>query len=253
MNSNLRPYSRDSPHTYAFGRFAAHEALERRAADVLAVLWHSAMPSAERERLLARAEAARVTCRRDDHTLNRLRRKGNIHCVAVVRKRRERLCEALDHVVLVRASHPGNVGVIMRSLVAFGFTSLALVGGSVDPWSDYVIRSSVGLRFALACQEFGDLSEYAALNPRRALYAFTPGGALELGETEFRRPFALLFGPEWSERDWLPGELGGVTPVRIPQTGGVESLNLAVAVSIAAYVAQRGRPASALAPALPAG
>src|SRR5690606_36259436 len=148
----LPPYRAELPFTYAFGRFAVLEALTHRPDDVTAVLWHARLPDTERERLLAAAARAGVAARRDDATVARLRRKESVHCLAVVAKREERLAEAADHVALVRPSHPGNVGSAIRSLVAFGFGDLALVAPAVDAWGPYVVRASVGLRFAVRCQ-----------------------------------------------------------------------------------------------------
>lgn len=253
----LPPYRAELPFTYAFGRFAVLEALTHRPDDVTAVLWHARLPDAERERLLAAAARAGVAARRDDATVARLRRKESVHCLAVVAKREERLAEAADHVALVRPSHPGNVGSAIRSLVAFGFGDLALVAPAVDAWGPYVVRASVGLRFAVRCQAFASLEAYRARYPRHAAYLFDAGGELELEEVEFRSPFTLLFGPEWQAPGAAdaavaaaPDPRSTVAPapvsapprtVRIEQDNRVESLNLAISVSIAAYRASRAR------------
>jgi TrmH family RNA methyltransferase len=217
------------------------------------VLWHSRLPAPERERLLAAADRAGVVAEQDDATVARLRRKESVHCLARVAKRDEALSGGADHVALVRPSHPGNVGTAIRSLVAFGFTDLALVAPALDPWGPYVVRASVGLRFALRCHTFATLEEYRERFPRHALYLFDADGEAELEEVEFRSPFPLVFGPEGRAPDpeapdgvALEGahaSAPGVSPrtVRIHQDNRVESLNLAISVSIAAYRAGRAR------------
>jgi TrmH family RNA methyltransferase len=220
------------------------------------------MPAEQLAPLLSAAEAAGVPARREDATVERLRRKATVLCLAQVRKRPERLAAELDHVVLVNPSHPGNVGTAIRSLVAFDLLDLALVAPRLDEWGAYVVRASVGLRFALRCKVFGSLGEYldehcesaewrgapldqgAPRPARRNLYLFDAQGERELDEVRFLSPFALVFGPEWSaERldavtdakpTWSP-----TASVRIPQGNQVESLNLATSVSIAAYSARR--------------
>jgi len=261
--SDLPAYRAELPFTYAFGRFAVLEALARRPADVMAVLWHGDMQGRQAAALLAAAEAAGAAAERDDATVARLRRKGNVYCLAQVRKREEALDAGADHVVLVRPSHPGNVGTAIRSLVAFGFLDLALIEPGIDPWGAYVVRASVGLRFALRCRSFGSLDEYVAacelrgagMGPPQAseagtagsrrLYLFDAAGEQELDDVSFARPFSLVFGPEWSEvspaeaAGRARGRHGHFSTVRIPQGNQVESLNLATAVSLAAYRARR--------------
>jgi tRNA(Leu) C34 or U34 (ribose-2'-O)-methylase TrmL len=76
------------------------------------------------------------------------------------------------------------------------------------------------------------------------VYAFSASGSEELGSVTFRSPFSLWFGPEWPGAGAPVGTPAG-TPtgtqsrvsVRIASRPHVESLNLAVAVSLAAYVA----------------
>lgn len=261
----LPAYRADLPFTYAFGRFAVTEALTRRPEDVLEVLWHSAMPQALAAELVALAESSGVAARQDDATVARLRRKATVHCLAQVRKQSEFLNPDRDHVVLLNPSHPGNAGTAIRSLVAFGFKDLALIDPGIDPWGAYVVRASVGLRFALRCQTFGSLAEYVAVHapvggasqqvagdPKaptgavsRSVYVFDAEGDRQLDDVEFRSPFALVFGPEWSESsvadapDWAADIAGASLSVRIPQSNQVESLNLATSVSIAAYRARR--------------
>ena len=244
---SLPAYSEGLAHTYAFGRFAVTEALQRRPADVACVLWHGAMPVAHAETVQAAAARAGVPCRRDDATVARLRRKANVFCLAQVRKRPERLQAAADHVVMLRPSHPGNVGSAIRSMVAFGFLDLALIAPAVDPWGAYVVRASVGLRFALRCQTFTSLGAYldefaggSALP--RTLYHLDAAGEHELDSVRFSSPLALVFGPEWQEGAAMPGreaELGQSLTVRIPQGNQVESLNLATSISIVTYRASR--------------
>lgn len=241
----LPPYRSDLPFSYAFGRFAAHEALERRPADVRLVLWHSELPTDQLQQLQAAAAAAGAPIRRDDATVTRLRRKATVRCLAQVMKRDEKLQPHAAHVALVGASHPGNVGTAIRSMAAFGFTDLALIRSGIDPWGAYVIRASVGLRFAVACQEFESPREYAAAFPRHSLLLFDPHGEAELDDVEFTSPFTLLFGPEWRDRraqdhdDEFSALDAPPLTVRIPQDNRVESLNLAISVSVATYRARR--------------
>ena len=48
-----------------------------------------------------------------------------------------------NSLILDNLQDPGNVGTLVRSALAFGFEDIYLVGGA-DPYSEKVIRSSVG-------------------------------------------------------------------------------------------------------------
>lgn len=242
-------YRADLPFTYAFGRFAVLEAITFLPRAVRRVVTHGDLPREQVERLERACSDAHVPCERDDATVERLRRKATVLSFAVVEKVDQRLKPERDHVALVRPSHFGNVGSAMRSLVAFGFEDLAFVAPehagappTLDPWSPHVIRASVGLRFALRCEAFPDPAAYASAFPSHAAYVFDAAGDVALDDATFASPFTLWFGPEWPGgrgEHAPPHAVPDATRVRIPQDRRVESLNLAVAVSIAAYRARR--------------
>lgn len=234
----LEPYRQDLPYTYAFGHFAAMEALRHRPAQVTAVLVHRDLPERWRHELLAAAERAGARVLHDDATVARLRRNEQVRCLAVVGKVHDAIDGANDHVVLAAPSHAGNVGSALRSLAAFGFEDVALIAPRVDPWSPHVARASVGMRFAVRCAAFRTAEDYLASFPRHSVYAFDASGETELSHARFRSPFALWFGPEWPGAGTTAAVPAAAT-VRIASRPLVESLNLAVAVSLATYRASR--------------
>ncbi|PTQ57588.1 MAG: 23S rRNA (guanosine-2'-O-) -methyltransferase rlmB [Candidatus Carbobacillus altaicus] len=130
---------------------------------------------------------------------------------------------------------PGNVGTLLRSAVAFGVRTVVLGKGTVDPWSGKVLRSGMGAHFHLRLYQV-ELEE--ALPRLRAdgyaVYAASPhrGEELEVVEKSARR--VLLLG---SEAHGLRKELFHLADrwVRIPMSGEMESLNVAVAGSILLY------------------
>lgn len=243
-NGHLQPYSESLPYTYAFGRFAVTEALKHRPQDVTQVLWHRQIPDPHLDELKAAADAAAVPASQDDAWVARLRRNAKVDCLATVTKRPELLLPDAGHVVLVNPSHPGNVGTAIRSMVAFGLNDLALIAPRLDHWGAYVVRASVGLRFAIRCQVFSALPEYLHSVATRHIYSFSADAQADLDSTRFQRPLSLLFGPEWRSPD--SGQVSDITfrdhsmvSIKIPQSQQVESLNLATSVSIAAYAARK--------------
>jgi len=132
---------------------------------------------------------------------------------------------------------PGNVGTIMRSALAFGAGSVVLGPGCADPYGSKAVRASMGALFAVPVVR-------AALvecpSPRVALVA-RRGDALRGSDGVG----TLVVG---AERDGLPEELVAAcdATAHIPIAG--ESLNAAMAATVALYEWTRGVDAIARAP-----
>lgn len=234
------PYDRADPTTHAFGRFAVLAALEHRPRAVRLVLVHSELPVSWRTRLEEAAARSGTEFRQDDATVARLRRHGQVLCLALVGKEQDRVEARRTHVVLLGPSHAGNVGSALRSLVAFGLRDVVLIRPQVDAWGPHVVRASVGMRFALRCEEFVSPEEYVAEHPDRRHYVFSAAADTELREVRFEEPASLWFGPEWVEGGIERVPLPPATSVRIDMDPQVESLNLSTAVSLVAYIARGG-------------
>ncbi len=139
---------------------------------------------------------------------------------------------------------PGNLGALARTLEAAGGTALALSAGSVHPNHPRALRSSAGslLRLPLArpaCVEELDAA-LAEIGP--TWVALSPRGGQPLFDTELTGTLVLAIGAEGSG-------LGAATErrcelaVTIPTAAEVESLNAAVAASIALFEIRRQRTA----------
>jgi RNA methyltransferase, TrmH family len=124
---------------------------------------------------------------------------------------------------------PGNVGTALRSAQAFGASSVALGPGCADPHSPKAVRASMGAIFAVELARAAGAEELPGL--RIALSAAADevlrGPLPEGGEG-----VTLLVG---AERGGLPAELVGACErhARIPISS--ESLNAAMAATVALY------------------
>ena len=139
--------------------------------------------------------------------------------------------------VLVQVDNPTNVGAIVRSAAAFGFTGLVLDAESADPFARRALRVAMGTTFQLDIARTNDLeSLFESLSTHGfASFAMTPDlSATPLDEVKPPRRVALLLG---SERDGLPVHVMGraTHKVRIPMADGVDSLNVAAAAAVACY------------------
>ena len=137
-------------------------------------------------------------------------------------------------IILVYPSDAGNLGTIMRSAAAFGYDNLTIVTPAVDPYDPKVIRASMGAVFHLNVTQ---INNYDNLNLEAPSYAFllNPDAVAfeSLAKTDAKP--TLIFG---NEAAGLPDDFvakTGATPVYINQSKNVDSLNLAVAASIAMH------------------
>lgn len=140
-------------------------------------------------------------------------------------------------VYLHAVADPGNVGTVLRSAVAFGASSVALGPGCADPYGPKAVRASMGAVFEVPLAR-ADAVPAALPGETIALDAHADAPPLRGPLTA---PATLLVG---AERTGLPPELLAACDrvVRIPIRS--ESLNAAMAATVALYEARRPAGAS---------
>jgi len=135
-------------------------------------------------------------------------------------------------VVLDRVQDAGNVGSILRSAAAFGFTQVIALQGTAALWSQKVLRAGMGAHFGL------HLLECAAVEVLDALAL--PLLASSTHQGAWLHDAALPWPCAWA----LGHEGQGLAPqvlrraalhLHIRQPGGEESLNVAAAAAICLY------------------
>ena len=124
---------------------------------------------------------------------------------------------------------PGNVGTLLRAADAFG-AGVALSEGCADPTGPKAVRASMGSLFRVPLSTFDEA-------PGKRI-ALVPDGGNPLPELRMDGAVVLVLG---AEREGLPTEVLGRCEERvsIPQPGGGESLNVAMAGAIALYELSR--------------
>ena len=128
---------------------------------------------------------------------------------------------------------PGNVGTLLRAAGAFA-AGVALSGGCADPTGPKALRASMGSVFRVPLSEFDE--------PAGRRVALVPSGGTALPELQLEGEVVLVLG---AEREGLPREVLDRCDehASIPQPGGGESLNVALAGAIALYeLARANRP-----------
>jgi RNA methyltransferase, TrmH family len=140
-------------------------------------------------------------------------------------------------VVLADLADPGNVGTLLRSADAFAASGVAFGRLGVDPYHPKVVRGAMGavFRVPLATVEPEELT--AAAGAAGVPLAGLASGGDPLGATAFPVAWCLIVG---HERHGLGRwEACCTTRLAIPMPGQAESLNAAVAGSIALYEAAK--------------
>lgn len=236
----LQPYEKGLDYSYAAGFFPSMEALKKQPSLVRRVLLSSgAEESAAGKEIQALCEKLRIRTETADKALRRILGKDNTFAAAVFEKRQSDLSAAGRQLLLHQPQDRGNLGTMLRTALGFGFLDVAIIGPAADPFDPHVVRASMGAIFSLRIRLFDRFEDYADTAKERQLYPFmlTASKPLEEGTASIRRPYALVFG---SEGGGLPDSFAGIgQPLRIPHSGEIDSLNLAVAAAIGMYAFAR--------------
>ena len=236
----LEPYSRKLDYSYQLGVFPSLMLLEARPECAQRLLLHP--QGLENEGVVKlRERCAELGVREElaERVLRRESKKDNCFAGLVFKKYDCDLAKDANHAVLCQISDAGNAGTAMRSLLGFGIRDLAVVKPCVDVFDPHVLRASMGAFFKLRVRVYDTFEDYRAEHPDRPLYPFMLDGARPLDDVaaEANPPFSLVFG---NEQTGLPARFASLgQSVLIPQSPEIDSLNLAVAVSVGAYAFTR--------------
>jgi TrmH family RNA methyltransferase len=153
-----------------------------------------------------------------------------VYCFSVAR------ADAIDahgrYVLLDRLQDPGNMGTVIRTACAFGFSGVILTPGCTDPFAPKVVRSAVGSILKTSIIAIKDIA--SELQGRTVIAADATGQ--NVATFVWPQGFILAIGNEGAG---LSAEVRKCTSslVGIPIHCSVESLNAAVAAGILMYCA----------------
>ncbi len=149
-------------------------------------------------------------------------------------------------VVLEDIVDHANVGAIFRCAAALGIDAVILAPRCADPLYRRAVKVSMGAVFSVPYARMDDWR--GGLDLLRAagfrVLALTPAShAVPIGQTPAGGKIALLLGTEGDglSARWLAA---ADARVRIPMSGGVDSLNVASAAAIACYLLGPGSTAA---------
>lgn len=140
--------------------------------------------------------------------------------------------------ILDNIQDPGNLGTIIRSSVAFNFTSVVLSLDTVSKYNNKVIRSTQGMLFnsnVISCDIKSLIKKLKDEN--YVIYATDVVGGIDVKDIKKPSKFAIVMGNEGSGVSSDIKDLADCN-LHIKMNKDCESLNVAVASSILMYEMQ---------------
>nr|WP_174505502.1 RNA methyltransferase [Acinetobacter sp. Marseille-Q1620] len=143
-----------------------------------------------------------------------------------------------DTLILENVQDPGNVGTLLRSAAAAGIKQIVCTKGSASLWSPRVLRAGMGAHFSLHTFENVELQDILE-QFQIPVYVTSSHDSTSLYSQDLSKACAWILGNEGQGvSDYALQHAQAVT---IPQPGGQESLNVAIAGSICFFEMVRQR------------
>ena len=220
----IKTYHKDFDYTYTLGVFETIELLENKPELVMRVYLKSNSYQNKGVKIIENlCQQNKIELIESDNTINKLAKKDNCFAIAIIKKYTMDLEDA-NHVVLVNPGDMGNMGTIIRTMLGFNYTNLAIIRPGVDVFDPRVIRASMGALF-------NSFDEYLTKYPEREVYPLMLKGAKNIHQiTAANNKHSLVFG---NESSGLPDDyLKYGQSVFIPHSDKIDSLNLSMALGI---------------------
>lgn len=228
----IEKYSKDGEFSFSLGAYPTFELIKNMPDKAKCVLIHSKAESEDIKKLIDLCKQKNIDVKFDDKTIARLSNKENCFVIGVFKKYASKL-NSNKQIVLVNPSDMGNLGTIMRTIVGFGYTDLAIIKPAVDYFNPKVVRASMGAIFMLNIAEFDSFDNYLNSNNYQK-FLFMLDGKTSLGSfIPPKKNYALIFGNEAHGID--SKFLTAGTSVIIEHNKKIDSLNLPISVGMAVY------------------
>lgn len=235
----IKPYKKSCEYSYTLGAFPTIELIKNVPESVLQVIISPELD--DRALITELCNRHRIPMIESKKQVERLSDKENVYIIGVFRKFEKELRKDAPHIVLVNPSNMGNLGTIIRTAIGFGIHDIAMIEPAADIYNPKVVRASMGALFHMNFKYFDNFEAYAAMYDGHEFFPFMLDADKTLvpGIYQGEKPFSLIFG---NEATGLDAKFHGYgTSVLIPQSSEVDSLNITVAVAVAAYVFTEGR------------
>lgn len=227
----LKQYKKNYSYSYTLGPFPTFELVKNRHEIVEKVILSEEFN--ELDKITKLLEEKNIPYYFEPKTLERIGNKKKIYVAGVFNKYYEKIQNG-NHLVLDNISDMGNLGTIVRTMVAFNIKDLALIGNSCDIFNPKVIRGSMGALFNIRFEYFDSIEKYMSKFNNNNYGFMLEKDSKKLSEFKIEKPFSLIFGNEGSGlgKEYIRDD---IKQVIIEQSADVDSLNLTIAVGIGMY------------------
>ena len=134
--------------------------------------------------------------------------------------------------ILDNLQDPGNIGTLIRTAVACGFTDIYAVN-CADVYSPKVVRSAMSAHFCLNLHQTDDIKKVFEVASNCTILACDMGGK-NIFDCKFEGNVALVLGNEGNGRSDFSRQNAHQT-ISLPMANNFESLNVSVAGSVIMY------------------
>ena len=148
---------------------------------------------------------------------------------AVIKKKEVREISSPKILLLDGINDPGNLGTMVRSAEAFGFSDVILLPGAVDFYNEKTLRASMGSVFRLNIQDM-TYDDVKKLKPSYKVLSADMDG-LDIRDYKKDSKIIIAIGNEANGLSQIMREITDDF-IKIPMEGEIESLNAAIAASI---------------------
>ena len=229
-----KKYNKELEYSYCFGGFPTYELLSKKPKQVMQLILHEkAEQNKELNSILALAKKNNIRTITNGKLIEKLSGKGNVYIMAVFKKYHQTLQQKKNQVLLCNPSDMGNLGTIIRVMLGFNYTNLAIIKPCIDIFDPKVVRASMGSIFSINIKLYDSIEDYLKENNNH-IYPFMLQAKETLQDTTNKTtPHTLAFGNEAHGLDDSFLQLG--TPLIIKHSNNIDSLNLSMSVGIALY------------------
>ena len=232
----LKRYNKKHNYSYSFGLFPTTELIKNKKEKIQKVLFkEDGLCHDEIKNTLEICKKQSIPFEINDKVIDKIAFKDNTYVVGVFEKYKCNIEKQKDHLVLVNPTNTGNLGTIIRTMLAFDFDNLIIIRPGVDIFNPKSISSSMGSFFNIKYEYYDTFYEYFKLFPDHNICSFMLDGEESLKDIkrEKNENYSLVFGNEKSGLDEEFNKYGKT--IFIEHSKNVESLNLAISVGIVLY------------------
>jgi len=238
LDPRIKRYQKKFDYSYSFGTYPTIDLINHQKHHLIKVLVKSKRDESEGVNdVLDLCDRLDIPVEIADRAIDKIATKENTYVLGIFEKYDSVLDPQANHLVLVEPRNMGNLGTIIRTMLGFDVTDLAIIRPATDIFDPMVVRSTMGAIFQINFEYFDSIQEYMAKYSKRNIYTFMLDGAKDIREVKFEEPFSMIQG---NESKGLPKEFSELgQSIYIPNSDKVDSLNLSVATAIGLWEARR--------------